>query len=79
MSKEKFNQYKDRMLEMAIDDFEKFCNYAGVDKKQLAVCIEIEKGNSLQQISNKLSIPKSTVRNVRDKCFPCQKTTQNSK
>lgn len=60
--------YRDKALEMAIDDFEKFCQYAGVDSVQLKVCIERERGLSYQQIANKLTVPRSTVRNICEKC-----------
>jgi hypothetical protein len=61
-------KYKNTALEMAINDFEKFCNYAGVDSKQLSVCIERERGLTLQQIALKLQLPKSTVKDVCDRC-----------
>lgn len=59
---------KDKAIQMAIDDFEKFCIYAGVNSKQLLVCIEREKGLSLQQIANKLRISKSYVKKICDRC-----------
>jgi DNA-binding NarL/FixJ family response regulator len=62
-------KYRNTALEMAINDFEKFCEYAGVDSKQLSVCIERERGLTLQQIALKLQLPKSTVRDVCDRCF----------
>lgn len=61
--------YKNKALELAIDDFEKFCKYAGVNSTQLKVCIERSKGLSLQQIANKLTIPKSTVKDICDRCL----------
>lgn len=60
---------KNEALDMAIADFEKFCKYAGVDSTQLKVCIERNKGLTLGQISQKLDVPKSTVRNICDRCF----------
>lgn len=60
--------YKSTALELAIDDFDKFCKYAGVNSTQLAVCIERSKGLSLQQVANKLNIPKSTVKDICDRC-----------
>lgn len=77
----KNNNIKDAALEMAIDDFEKFCSFAGVNKTQLAVCIERQKqiANqklSLQRIANKLQIPKSTVKDICDRCFPSDKPEQ---
>lgn len=59
----------DDALKMAIEDFQKFCKYAGVDSTQLKICIERNKGLTLGQISQKLDVPKSTVRNVCDRCF----------
>lgn len=56
-------------LEMAIQDFEKFCLYAGVNYNQLKICIEREKGLSLQQIANKNNLSKSTVFDITKKCF----------
>ena len=61
--------YKNKALELAIDDFDKFCKYAGVNSTQLMVCIERSKGLTLQQITNKLQIPKSTVKDICDRCF----------
>lgn len=65
----KFNDYKHESLEMAIADFEKFCKYAGVNYTQLQVCIEKTKGLTLGQISNKLDIPRTTVKRICDRCF----------
>lgn len=62
-------KYKHEALEMAIADFEQFCKLAGVNSIQLAVCIERNNGLSLQQISNKLEIPRSTVNDICDRCF----------
>lgn len=56
-------------LQLAIEDFNKFCKMSGVNMDQLKVCIERERGLSLQQISNKLNIPKGTVKFICDKCF----------
>jgi DNA-binding MarR family transcriptional regulator len=53
---------------MALTDFEKFCKYAGVNNKQLNVCIERSKGLSLGQISMKLKISKSYVKKICDRC-----------
>ena len=63
------SHYKHKALELALDDFEKFCKYAGVNSTQLKVCIERSKGLTLQQITNKLQIPKSTVKDICDRCF----------
>ena len=62
-------RYKSKALELALDDFDKFCKYAGVNSTQLMVCIERSKGLTLQQITNKLQIPKSTVKDICDRCF----------
>ena len=61
--------YVNKALELAIDDFDKFCKFAGVNSNQLMVCIERAKGLTLQQITNKLQIPKSTVKDICDRCF----------
>lgn len=55
-------------LEMAIQDFEKFCLYAGVNSNQLKVCIEKSKGLSIRRIALKTNIPKSTVKDICDRC-----------
>lgn len=68
------NNLKDAALEMAINDFEQFCSFAGVNKTQLAVCIERQKKLSLQQIAMKLNIPKSTVKDICDRCFKSDKS-----
>lgn len=63
------SNYKNKALELALDDFEKFCKYAGVNSVQLKVCIERNKGLTLGQISQKLKVPKSTVKDICDRCF----------
>ena len=78
MSRNIDRKYRDRALEMAIIDFEKFCNYAGVDSVQLSVCIERERNLSYQQIAIKLGIPKSTVSDICHRCFPSDKTERKS-
>lgn len=54
---------------MAVNDFEKFCRYAGVNFIQLQICIERNKGLTFGQISRKLEVPKSTVKDISDRCF----------
>lgn len=66
---EDLKKYKHEALEMAIQDFDKFCKYARVNSKQLKVCLERSKGLSFGQISLKLKIPKTTVKNISDRCF----------
>lgn len=61
-------EQRQKALEMALIDFEKFCQYAGVNNKQLSVCIERSKGLSLGQISMKLKISKSYVKKICDRC-----------
>ena len=56
-------------LQQAIQDFEKFCKMSGLNMIQLKVCIERERGLSLQQIANKLEIPKANVNFFCNKCF----------
>lgn len=63
------NTYKHEALEMAIADFEKFCKYSGVNQTQLKVCIERNKGLSIRRIAMKLEIPRSTVKDICDRCF----------
>ncbi|WP_428067414.1 hypothetical protein [Chryseobacterium gambrini] len=53
---------------MAIEDFDKFCKYAGVNPTQLKVCIERSKGLSYGQISQKLNVPRATVNDICDRC-----------
>jgi hypothetical protein len=68
--KSTFNpDYKHEALEIAIADFEKFCKYSGVNHTQLKVCIERSKGLTLGQISQKLKVPKTTIKNICDRCF----------
>ncbi len=62
-------ELRDNALRLAIEDFNTFCKYAGVNSTQLKVCIERNKGLTLGQIALKLKIPKSTVKNICDKCF----------
>lgn len=61
--------YTHLALQMAIDDFDRFCKMSGVNMNQLKVCIERERGLSLQQIANKLNIPKGTVNDICERCF----------
>lgn len=60
---------KDTALQLAIQDFEKFCSYARVNSKQLKVCIDRDKGLSYQQIANKLRISRSYVKKISDRCI----------
>lgn len=62
------NGYRNLALEMALENLDKFCKVAGVDFKQFKVCVERSRGLSLGQISQKLSVPKSTVRDIVNKC-----------
>jgi hypothetical protein len=55
-------------LQMAISDFDKFCKYAGVNPIQLKVCIERNKNLSYGQISQKLKVPRATVKDICDRC-----------
>ena len=59
---------RNELLELAISDFNKFCKFSGVNFIKLRVCIDIEKGKTLGQISNNLNIPKSTIRDTAKKC-----------
>lgn len=62
------DEYRHKALEMALTDFEKFCQYAGVNNKQLFVCIERSKGLSLGQIANRLKISRQYVKKICDRC-----------
>lgn len=66
--KHELQGYRNQALEMALEDLDNFCKCAGVDFKQLKVCIENNRGLSLGQISKKLTVPKSTVRDIVGKC-----------
>ncbi len=68
--------YTNIALRMAITDFEKFVRMSGVNMNQLKVCIERERGLSLQQIANKLDIPKGTVKFICDRCFAKEEAVQ---
>lgn len=61
--------YTHLALQIAIHDFVKFCKMSGVNMNQLKVCIERERGLSLQQIANKLEIGKDTVYAMTNRCF----------
>jgi len=67
---------KSKALEMALNDFDTFCSYAAVDKTQLSVCILRNKGLSLGQIGLKLEIPRSTVKDIVDRCFASEKSVR---
>lgn len=62
-------KYRAEALELAIENFELFCKYAGVKSKQLKVCIERSKGRTLGQISLKFNISRDTVKSISDRCF----------
>lgn len=66
---EDLKKYKHEALEMAIQDFDKFCKYAGVNSKQLKVCLERSKGLSLGQISKKLTLSRQTVQSICRRCI----------
>lgn len=55
-------------LEMAIQDFDKFCLFSGLNIDQLKVCMERSKGLSIRRIALKTNIPKSTVKDICDRC-----------
>lgn len=57
-----------KLRELAVLDFDKFCQIAGVDKVQAAICMERQKGRSLQAIAHKMNMPKSTVDARCKKC-----------
>lgn len=61
--------YTNIALQIAIHDFDKFCMMAGVNMNKLKCCLERERGLSLQQISNKTGIKKSTVKFLTDQCL----------
>lgn len=69
MSKYKTDPTIDAKLrELAILDFDKFCQIAGVDKVQATICLERQKGRSLQAIAQRMNMPKSTVESRCKKC-----------
>lgn len=57
-----------RLQEMALLDFQTFCELTGVDKRKASVCLLVVTGLSYGQISIRLKIPRSTVRNIVHKC-----------
>lgn len=63
------SEHRNLALEIAVQNFEEFCNFAGVNKQQLSICIERQKGKSYGQISQKLNVPKSTVKDTCDRCI----------
>lgn len=60
--------FENQIHELVLNDFEKFCQMAGVNKKQLAVCLEFKKDKSYGEIAIKLKIPKGTVYAIAQKC-----------
>lgn len=63
-----FDDLDKRLQELALINFEYFCVLTEVNKRKAFVCIEKAGGKSLQQIANKLHIPKSTIRDIVKKC-----------
>ena len=57
-----------KLRELAVLDFDRFCQIAGVDKVQAAICLERTKGRSLQAIAHKMQMPKSTIESRCKKC-----------
>lgn len=56
---------------LAVTDLNKFAkmlDMAGADLKQLRICKQREKGDTLQMIANLMQMPKSTVRNYCKVC-----------
>lgn len=60
--------YKQLALEMAVDDFDKFCKNAGVNFNHFKICIEKSRGLTTGQICNKLKLTKMVVRHAMKKC-----------
>lgn len=57
-----------KLQEMALLDFHAFCEMGSVDKRKASVCYLRANGMSYGQIAIKLSIPRSTARNIVHKC-----------
>lgn len=57
-----------KLRELAVLDFDRFCQIAGVDKVQAVICLERMKGRSLQAIAHKMQMPKSTIESRCKKC-----------
>lgn len=59
----------DKQLQnLAVLDFEKFCKLTAIDKVQVFICMEHQKGKSLQQIANRTKLSKTSVHNRCKKC-----------
>lgn len=67
-SNKEMADFEQQIHELVLMDFEKFCQMAGVNKKQLRVCLEFKKGKSYGEIGIKLRIPKGTVYAIAQKC-----------
>lgn len=57
-----------QIQEMALLEFEKFCEMFNVDKCTAYVCFEIKKKKSLKQIGMKLGVGKNAVFAIAKKC-----------
>lgn len=60
--------YKHLALEMAVEDFEKFCKCAGLNFNQFKICVEKSRGLTIGQICNKLKLTKMVVRHASKQC-----------
>jgi len=70
MNDDKLKDLDKKLQELALTDFNQFCQLTGVDKIKAFVCIERAKGLTFQQIANKLGVSRQTIWKRCKKCKP---------
>lgn len=75
-----FPELDKQLQELASVNWEKFCLLTGIDRVQVVVCAEQEKGKSLQQIANKLKTAGYPISRqaVGDRCRKCKPKVDTS-
>lgn len=73
LTPEKERALNQQLQELALLDFEYFCQLVGVDKKQAYICLERSKGKSLAQIGQKTGMSKQAVSQRAKKCKSSKK------
>lgn len=77
LTPQQFEQFKNKLREIALQHPEQFLNLPGINQRDLFICIERKSGRSYSQISIKMDIPRSTVQDICRKCeHPPQSLTK---
>lgn len=63
-----------RLQEYALTNWRSFCELPGIDTRRATVCMLRKEGKTYGQIANTMSISKSTVQRILNKCVSAQRT-----